>query len=1417
MGGKYTGFISYTSNDLPVSESIKAAIIEMPDDGNGMNYTVKNRTATRHHQRTNNRYKKARKLIFCILAYIIKRALTKDEQEAISSLMLRRGYTRLETEIDLDSLKDCPVDLFYQCCPNLFNNDMPLYDQFVMNCDDTTIYKYRDCLSSIKEAVSKLSDKNEKNTYSSTLKTINDFIDKFIDQKEFGHKHRTEYLENIQKDIQKDSRLQELIKLIPGEDKLYNCIGNISNLQLRALRWYFNDESMKNSVKFNPKRFKDVWLRAYKYFHYPVASTQNDDNKNIEIIEKKNEFLKRIEHADNIIDVLLTQNPITTIPPYEDQNNRRPPIDQTLLLSPLALDTQYSGKWENWVQKFIDCGSSLYSSLLNGLDQIVKLTDRSNRLQSANVKQTTSYTEQKLIHSYYLQRLLDVTFNKENPESHIRKWAQNQNSTSETNTIIKNIIGEADLESFLSLANNYYREVSLSKKGLWSIVDKPLLELSGIHPPMKNKMLEELVAGVLNIREGFALSEFKKVWNTKVKGNSSIKSLCKSLEDTRKKYGNGFKEEYDKICLYEELKNNTIEVEFYPKVTIDKSLLKVLQTTRSVAVFIQNELGLSDEQREKFENPFSLAQLYTILETDIQGFSSNCKAVCLENTCRMQLFEGNALCCRLPAESVRPFDGSLGNILDRQAYEIAKVKISEIKELSALKNTTVKINILVEENSFEFSSSLSTIKKSYKAKQLKEIAHKAEIRENEKWKSKDERLKNDSHNICAYTGISLNDSLCENDHIVSRSETKKSYGTIYNSEFNLIRVSRKGNQLKGERVYTLSTLNPKYLQAVFGTSDISAITTKINETINRITATNPYFNIDIMTEEERQCCRHALFTNRSGTAFNKVISAISNQYRARVNGSQAWFIRNLISKIRDGLSEWKSNNNVTLEFNAYKINATSTSDIRHNIGEIDSRYEKQDVQPVTSHAIDAICLLGNASTQQEISSEISNDNVISVLSDTKELIKLIPDKFDIIRISSLNFSDKKNPESKQLFKDTIYGEHFLNIMKKDDVIKVGFDFGSNSVQIIKGGEKLLACLTNYLTPSKTNATTGFHTYKVCKSAAFNLFEKYFKGLVPEGSDDELAYFSLMGLRYTTLHEDVLSSLYDTTSKKFAKKNDILKNFNIKIDFPSNLKIKTDKASVMLPSFHEWENIASVFDEYLGTKDEEGTGYEKLRNFVGKFLNKTPNKNHTKSKRVYSLPVIASPSGGIRIKRLTPQHEFVYQLVAANTPVTSINKGFETDKDGNVLWDKSVIVDSYTTPNLTVLNKKISPNKNFVTMDEQRLVYESPEERVYMTPASDLRRGITIEQQFEKFIHCIDKKDTYKTFHDLPTEIKVDPQTFMERLNIKICGKPRGVIKISRIGNVVEYSYIVESSNQEMKKAYNNPIDKSQLYANLDNE
>ena len=52
---------------------------------------------------------------------------------------------------------------------------------------------------------------------------------------------------------------------------------------------------------------------------------------------------------------------------------------------------------------------------------------------------------------------------------------------------------------------------------------------------------------------------------------------------------------------------------------------------------------------------------------------------------------------------------------------------------------------------------------------------------------------------------------------------------------------------------------------------------------------------------------------------------------------------------------------------------------------------------------------------------------------------------------------------------------------------------------------------------------------------------------------------------------------------------------------------------------------------------------------------------------------------------------------------------------------------------------------------------------------------------------------------------------MERLNIDICGKPRGNLKILSIGNIIKYSYMVESSNRVMNQVYNNPIDKGTIF------
>ena len=88
---------------------------------------------------------------------------------------------------------------------------------------------------------------------------------------------------------------------------------------------------------WEPDRFKKTLVRAFKFFH--PAKDQNKQHL---------ELIKQIENSEDIIETLCTLDPNRTIPPYEDQNNRRPPLDQTLLLSPEKLTRQYGEIWKTW-------------------------------------------------------------------------------------------------------------------------------------------------------------------------------------------------------------------------------------------------------------------------------------------------------------------------------------------------------------------------------------------------------------------------------------------------------------------------------------------------------------------------------------------------------------------------------------------------------------------------------------------------------------------------------------------------------------------------------------------------------------------------------------------------------------------------------------------------------------------------------------------------------------------------------------------------------------------------------------------------------------------------------------------------------------------------------------------------------------
>ena len=82
---------------------------------------------------------------------------------------------------------------------------------------------------------------------------------------------------------------------------------------------------------------------------------------------------------------------------------------------------------------------------------------------------------------------------------------------------------------------------------------------------------------------------------------------------------------------------------------------------------IANILGLSEDEAAKFANPYSLSQLYNLIETERDGFTSVSVAAHRENNWRMRLTEctdkdgsktWSANCSRLPADAARPFDGT---------------------------------------------------------------------------------------------------------------------------------------------------------------------------------------------------------------------------------------------------------------------------------------------------------------------------------------------------------------------------------------------------------------------------------------------------------------------------------------------------------------------------------------------------------------------------------------------------------------------------------------------------------------------------------------------------------------------------------------------------------------------------------------
>lgn len=1407
LGGTYTGtFITSHPSDEAEHKDHSSAFTVVNNEK--LSFSSKSRTAVRHRVRSYKGFDLRRRLLLLVAEHQLlqkKQTLTLEEREnlriALSGYLKRRGYARTEAETDTSVLESLDPSVFSSALgfTNFFNDSEPLNIQWeaTANSPETARALNKE-LSGQKEAEFKKYVKTSFPEYSAKeilanyvegRRAILDASKYIANLQSLGHKHRSKYLSDILLDMKRDSRITRLSEAFGSTDNLWRIIGNISNLQERAVRWYFNDAKFEQEQEqLDAKKLKDVLVRALKYL-------RSDDKK---WSASQKQIIQALEQSDDVFAVLASLDPDRTIPPYEDQNNRRPPEDQTLYLNPKALSSEYGDKWKSWANKF----AAAYPLLTEDLAGILKNTDRKSRIKiRSDVLLDSDYRL-----TYILQRALDRSIALD--ECSIRRTAEDfDNGVVIKNEKLEEVLSGHQLEEFLEFANRYYRETAKAKNGLW-FPGNAILERADLHPPMKNKILNVIVGQALGASPAKGTEFIERVWNSKVKGRSTVRSICNAIENERKTYGPYFSDDYKFVKTA--LKEGKTEKELSKKFA---AVIKVLKMVNEVVPFIGKELQLSDEAQSKFDNPYSLAQLYNLIETERNGFSKVSLAAHLENAWRMTMTDGSAQCCRLPADCVRPFDGFIRKAIDRNSWEVAKRIAEEVKRSVDFTKGTVKIPVAVEANSFNFTASLTDLKyiqlKEQKLKKKLEHIQRNEENREKRWLSKEERIRADSHGICAYTGQELDD-VGEIDHIIPRSLTLKKSESIYNSEVNLIFVSAQGNQEKKNNIYLISNLAKNYLTAVFGTSDLCQITNEIESTVLQLKAAGRLGYFDLLSEKERACARHALFLNSDSEARRAVIDVLGSRRKASVNGTQAWFVRSIFSKVRQTLAAWIQETGNELIFDAISVPAADSSEMRKRFAEYRPEFRKPKVQPVASHSIDAMCIYLAACSDpfktRRMGSQLASYEPIN-------FDNLFTGSCQVIQNTPRSFSDKTNIANSPIFKETIYAERFLDIIVSRGEIFVGYPantpFEKTPNRISIGGKEpfsILRVLEPYLNKAPSDEKEKQTIYKVNKNKAFELFSKV-AGSKFTAEEDKVVKV-LEALHFVTVKQDVAATVSDLVkSKKELSKDSIedlakQKGCLKKVEYSSKeFKLK---GSLIIPTAVEWGKVLwNVFKENTAEELKDENVLRKALEAAWPSSFGTRNL-HSKAKRVFSLPVVATQSGAVRIRRKTAFGEFVYQSQDTNNLYSSFPV-----KNGKLDWSSPIIHPALQNRNLTAYGYRFVDHDRSISMSEFREVYNKDDLRIELAQGTSSRRYLRVEMPGEKFLAWFGENSISlgSSFKFSVSEV-FDNKIYTENAEFtKFLPKPRednkhnGTIFFELVGPRVIFNYIVGGAANSLKEIF----------------
>jgi hypothetical protein len=746
---------------------------------------------------------------------------------------------------------------------------------------------------------------------------------------------------------------------------------------------------------------KDRFEILKKYFvshHY-----KSDKEK----AQRKNLFCEINKHND-LKSFLEVTSPILTIPPYEDMNNRDTYKCNSMLINPELITDE--------IKEAIDF-------LLSKPDFEVLKRDENGELKKEELIKTKVITNNEKIttdftYSKYLQRILDatedITSKELNPRNVFKHQARFERGTIDSVECFKKVFTVKVYNSLKDIAKRYYKEEEKILNGIYEETTSIFVKCN-TNTPYKNNAKHILLKPVYsyNFIKNEKIDEAEEFLNA-IKNTYGLQKALERVSDEAKKYQNSFYhiieacyndekcvDDKDIKTIVKDLKNITEKSIFFKLKTILQDKNTYLNTIEKV----------DSKNLKRVINIFK--QTYEILFKELGGFNKTCKCCTMENSIRSD--EKNVIAKRLLSDVAKPIDGMLDMMLDRLAYEITQnIEENDIKDISDLE-------ILLEQNKFEFEESLISIKKA----------------NNKDIKPKKREIKDKLNiTICPYSGKSFDKG--DYDHILPQSKG------VYNSKANMIYSSVEGNQkIKGAKDYTLEMIDKKHLKAMFKTEDITDIKKIILDGLSTIDIDN-FTNFNNLKLKEQVAVRYGLFCKDDKDIFDKAFEIVKkDKIKTFSNGTQKRLARFIYEKlVKKFPTSFKD-----IEISSKTIDNQLVSSTRkflavnQETGEI-NHLLKEDKQNSHSHCIDAMVVFYLANSKAQKINRFEKSEYKQEKINKREFYFDFDDIYvDESGINNLSKnrtfinSPKNELGSYKLFGDTIYSEHYRHI-KKDSLKKV---------------------------------------------------------------------------------------------------------------------------------------------------------------------------------------------------------------------------------------------------------------------------------------------------------------------------------------------------------------------------------------------